>query len=249
VWHALSRKATPPPAAALPVAVAPTAPTQPKPPDQETVFWESVRNSTSRVELEAYLAKYPNGTFAPLARARLAQLAAAAPPPERKPAPEPPRPAAPKPAAASAPASTVTSTPPRPPPAAAPAPVKPPPVAAAPPKPPPVPTRFDGTWDAKLACEAYGELPAGGPGFAAEVRGGEARINLGTAGQPGHLRLQGKVADDDALALAGVVISAARAAGGREAPANFTGRFNGRSYEGRGTLGPRKCGLTMARTG
>jgi predicted Ser/Thr protein kinase len=246
VWHALSRKAAPP-AATPPVAVAPAAPTQPKAPDQETVFWESVRNSTSRVELEAYLARYPNGTFAPLARARLAQLAAPAPPPERKPAPEPPRPAAAKPAAASAPPA-----PAKPPPAAAPAPVKPPPVAAAPvapPRPPPVPTRFDGTWDAKLACEAYGELPAGGPAFLAEVRGGEARINLGTAGQPGHLRLQGKVADDDALALAGVVISAARAAGGRETPANFTGRFNGRSYEGRGALGPRKCGLTMARTG
>jgi serine/threonine-protein kinase len=246
VWHAMSRKSAPPALVTPPVAAAPAAPAAPKagPSDQETVFWESVRNSTNRVELEAYLAKYPNGTFAPLARARLAQLAAAAAPPERKPAAEPPRPAVPKAAATPAPA------PARPPPAAAPVPVKPPPVAAAPPAPPkpaPVPTRFDGTWDAKLACEAYGELPAGGPAFVAEVRGGEARINLGTAGQPGHLRLQGKVADDDALKLAGVVISAARAAGGRETPASFAGRFNGRSYEGRGTLGPRKCGLTMTR--
>jgi predicted Ser/Thr protein kinase len=249
VWHALSRKAAPPPAVTPPVAVAPAVPVPPKAaaPDQETVFWESVRNSTNRVELEAYLAKYPSGTFAPLARARIAQLAAAAAPPERKPAPEPPRTSAPKPAAASAPASTVTPPAAKPPPVAAPAPVKPPPVAAAPPRPPPVPTRFDGAWDAKLACEAYGELPAGGPAFAAEVRGGEARINIGTAGQPGYLRLQGKVADDDALALSGTVISAARAAAGREAPANFTGRFNGRSYDGRGTLGPRKCGLTMTR--
>ena len=115
--------------------------------------------------------------------------------------------------------------------------------------PKPVPTRFDGTWDARLACEAYGELPPGGPAFTAEVRGGEARVNLGTPGQPGHLRLQGQLAEDDRLALAGIVISAARAAGGREAPARFDGRFNTRSYEARGTLGPRKCTLAMTRAG
>ncbi|MGH8680363.1 MAG: serine/threonine-protein kinase, partial [Burkholderiales bacterium] len=80
VWQAVSRKAAPPPGPAAPVAAAPAAPAQPTttPSDRETVFWESVRNSTRRVELEAYLAKYPNGTFAPLARARIAALAAAA---------------------------------------------------------------------------------------------------------------------------------------------------------------------------
>jgi hypothetical protein len=40
----------------------------------EILFWESVRNSRSAGELEAYLQQYPNGTFAPLARERLKSL-------------------------------------------------------------------------------------------------------------------------------------------------------------------------------
>jgi hypothetical protein len=40
----------------------------------ETVFWETVRPSTDPADFRAYLEKYPNGTFAPLARNRLAAL-------------------------------------------------------------------------------------------------------------------------------------------------------------------------------
>ncbi len=261
VWLALSRKAAPPPTPAAPLAAAPAAAATATPSDQETVFWESVRNSTNRVELEAYLARYPNGAFAPLARARIASLAAtAAPPaPERKPPLEPPRPAAQRPLAASTPPPTAVPAPVKPPVAersplaeprspAAPKPVAPrPEVVAA--RPPPDAARFDGSWEAQLACEAFGELPAGGPAFTVDVRTGAAKVNLGTPGKPGHLRLEGKLADDDRLALAGVAISAARAYYGRELTARFDGRFNGRSYEGRGTLGPRKCGLTMTRAG
>jgi serine/threonine-protein kinase len=94
------RRAAPPPTPSEPVAAAPTAPAPPSrpQPDQEVVFWESVRNSTSPAELEAYIAKYPDGGFTPLARARLetlaaaeakAKLAAAATPaPERKAPPD-----------------------------------------------------------------------------------------------------------------------------------------------------------------
>jgi hypothetical protein len=305
VWQAVSRKAAP----VEPVATAPAAPSPrtTTPPDQETVFWESVRNSTNRVELEAYLAKYPNGAFAPLARARLATLAAAAPAPDRKPAPEWPRPGARKPGGAGSDSAPIPA---RPQPdqeallwasvrnssdpaelrgylaqypdgrfaplarqrlAALRAAAATPPVAersapaderaAAPPKPgppraeavaarpPPNPARFDGSWEAQLACEAFGELPPGGPAFAVEVRTGAAKVNLGTPGKPGHLRLEGKIADDDRLALAGIAISAARSYYGRELAARFDGRFNGRSYDGRGTLGPRKCALTMTRAG
>ncbi len=79
-WHEYSRKSAPPPPTTAPVTAAPTAPPVPfsRPePDQEVVFWESVRNSSNRAELEAYLGKYPDGAFAALARARLAALAAA----------------------------------------------------------------------------------------------------------------------------------------------------------------------------
>jgi len=99
IWYVSSQKApAPPPApvAAAPAAPAPAAPARSQS-AEEVVFWESVRNSTNRAELEAYLASYPEGTFAPLARARLEALAAAAaapktaavaPPEPRKPAPE-----------------------------------------------------------------------------------------------------------------------------------------------------------------
>jgi hypothetical protein len=40
----------------------------------ETVFWESVRNSTDPADFRAYLEQYPNGRFAPLARNRLNAL-------------------------------------------------------------------------------------------------------------------------------------------------------------------------------
>src|SRR5258708_6654928 len=46
-----------------PVAVAPAV-------DREVVFWESIKNSGNPEDYKAYLAQYPQGTFAPLARNR-----------------------------------------------------------------------------------------------------------------------------------------------------------------------------------
>lgn len=40
----------------------------------EMMFWESVRGSSDPADFRAYLEKYPNGSFAPLARNRLAAL-------------------------------------------------------------------------------------------------------------------------------------------------------------------------------
>ena len=45
---------------------------------QETVFWASIRESLNPSDAEAFLAAFPNGTFAPLARNRLAALRAGA---------------------------------------------------------------------------------------------------------------------------------------------------------------------------
>lgn len=47
----------------------------------EITFWESIKDSTHASDFEAYLQSYPNGRFAPLARARLARLKEAAPKP------------------------------------------------------------------------------------------------------------------------------------------------------------------------
>jgi len=44
--------------------------------DKEVVFWNSIKDSASPGQFEAYLAQFPDGTFAPLARVRLAELTA-----------------------------------------------------------------------------------------------------------------------------------------------------------------------------
>ena len=53
----------------------------------EVAFWNRVRDSTNSDELKAYLEAYPNGAFAPTARARLQQLAPIAQHPQGPPAP------------------------------------------------------------------------------------------------------------------------------------------------------------------
>jgi hypothetical protein len=82
------------PATPAPVAVAPP----PRDDRAEILFWESIHEDNAPADLRAYLERFPNGTFAPLARARLAALqprptALAAvvpvPLPVQPPAPEP----------------------------------------------------------------------------------------------------------------------------------------------------------------
>ena len=47
---------------------------------EEMLFWQSVKDSRTAGEIEAYLKRYPSGVFADLARARLAELAHPPPP-------------------------------------------------------------------------------------------------------------------------------------------------------------------------
>ncbi len=67
-------------------------------PDKETVFWQSIQASDDPDMFEAYLEQYPNGSFAPLARAKVKKLARAQ---AVSPAPAPSRPAERRPALAS----------------------------------------------------------------------------------------------------------------------------------------------------
>ncbi|KAI5913041.1 hypothetical protein PA01_18595 [Azoarcus sp. PA01] len=71
----------------------------------ELTFWDSIKDSEHASDYEAYLKAYPNGRFAPLARARIERLRAAAPKVEPPPAPRPTPPAAerPRPAPAAPP--------------------------------------------------------------------------------------------------------------------------------------------------
>lgn len=51
----------------------------------ELTFWESIKDSNHAADYEAYLQSYPNGRFAPLARARVQRLKAQAPSPQAAP--------------------------------------------------------------------------------------------------------------------------------------------------------------------
>jgi hypothetical protein len=100
----LAAKPATPPAPSAPEAkpatpdAKPPAPaatdTPPRGADQETVFWQSIQNSKNAADFKDYLARWPSGTFAELAKRRIAELEKAtdvtppAPPPE-KPAPQP----------------------------------------------------------------------------------------------------------------------------------------------------------------
>ncbi|HSE00315.1 MAG TPA: serine/threonine-protein kinase [Burkholderiales bacterium] len=214
LWLLLSQRAAPPPPAAEHTAAAPKTGR----PEQEALFWESVRNSSSPAELNAYLAQYPDGTFAPLARARLEALAAA----EAKRA-----------ADIKAKAAVAAAAPKTAPPAAA------QPAASA--------GRFDGAWTARFTCEAFEDRPAGSWNGPAEIRSGEVLVSWGKPGEPGSGNLQGKVAQDDRVALAGTGITRRKASLGQAYRARFDGRFGTRGYESSGTLGKRKCTLALTR--
>ena len=55
-------------------------PAAPKPAlEADSLFWDSVRNSANAGDIKAYLDKFPQGTFADLARSRLAGLSAPSP--------------------------------------------------------------------------------------------------------------------------------------------------------------------------
>jgi uncharacterized caspase-like protein len=78
---------TPPPPVAAPSPV-------PGAPSLELAFWESMKGSSDPGELQAYIQRFPEGTFVPLAQARVAALATPIAPPA-DPAPPPMQQAAP----------------------------------------------------------------------------------------------------------------------------------------------------------
>ncbi|MEQ9328723.1 MAG: SUMF1/EgtB/PvdO family nonheme iron enzyme [Rhodospirillales bacterium] len=61
-------------APAAPSAPAASAPAPTAGLDKEVVFWQSIQSSRDASLYEAYLAQFPDGTFAPLARAKIASL-------------------------------------------------------------------------------------------------------------------------------------------------------------------------------
>jgi hypothetical protein len=68
---------------------------------------------------------------------------------------------------------------------------------------------FDGTWKTRLACPAKGNTDGYTWEFPSVVSAGNLRGEHGSAGQPGYLRIEGKIAADGSakLAASGIVAS------------------------------------------
>jgi uncharacterized caspase-like protein len=69
------------------------APPEASAPAYELAYWNSIKDSTNVLELEAYLKAYPNGTFVALAKLRIAELQRQAMPAQPDPRPSSPPPA------------------------------------------------------------------------------------------------------------------------------------------------------------
>jgi formylglycine-generating enzyme required for sulfatase activity len=78
--------------AAAPQPPGTTPPVPPAPvPDPETVFWQSIRDSKNAADYREYVRRWPDGTFAELAKRRIAELEKAASVEPPKPAPVEPK--------------------------------------------------------------------------------------------------------------------------------------------------------------
>jgi hypothetical protein len=177
----------------------------------ELAFWDSVKDSTSAADYRAYLEAFPDGSFAPLARVRLAALSPKTPPPEKaEPAPArqaraepeaapPPLPAPkprPPPALAAAAPRMAEPPPPAPPPAASPPTTPPQQEARIPPVPRPAALKACPTAGTRITISAGDVLTFGaGKDFVCDLgQGIPDRQLLGfVAGpDPRHIRWQGK---------------------------------------------------------
>jgi hypothetical protein len=69
---------------------------------------------------------------------------------------------------------------------------------------------YDGDWSTKLTCPAKGNTEGYTWQFAGVIRNSNFRGERGTAGQPGYLLIQGKIAEDGSAKLSATGIVASR---------------------------------------
>ncbi len=100
--------------------------------------------------------------------------------------------------------------------------------------------RFDGKWLTTLTCPEKGKTQGYTWHFPSMVKDGNLRGEHGTAGEPGYLLIEGKIADDGAakLSATGKVVSRTYATGvfvtqGSDYGYDIKAQFN--ETEGRGT--------------
>ena len=70
--------------------------------------------------------------------------------------------------------------------------------------------RFDGNWQTTLTCPAKGETDGYTWKFPSAIQNGSLRGEHGTAGEPGYLLIEGKVAEDGNAKLSANGIVASR---------------------------------------
>jgi predicted Ser/Thr protein kinase len=228
------KAATAPPAAERrapekPSPVEPRAAAKPDP-GQEALFWESVRASSNPAELKAYLERYPQGTFAPLARARLDAIAAT----EAKAAAEPKLNLPPKPGSEQA-----TLRVPQGADAAAKLPAAPASTAR----------HYAGPWKGSISCDALEDTGPFTSPVSVAVNDATFVLERGKRDQPGYFMLRGTPDPDGRLQLLGTGISGMPKYRGKPYNAGFNGRFDGERYDAPGRLGSRNCVLSISRAG
>jgi hypothetical protein len=120
------------------------------------------------------------------------------------------------------------------------------------------PPRFDGKWLTKLTCPAKGNTEGYTWQFVSVVQNSGFRGERGTAGEPGYLLIEGKIAEDGSakLSATGIVASREYARGvfahkGEEYSYNIKAKFQdkegtGARDTGLGIVG-RPCTLDFAK--
>ena len=118
--------------------------------------------------------------------------------------------------------------------------------------------KFDGNWLTKLTCPAKGKTEGYTWQFPSVVTGGNLRGERGTAGEPGYLLIEGKIAEDGKAKLSanGIVASRKYARGitahsGEDYSYNIKAQFKetegtGTRDEGLGIVG-RPCTFEFAK--
>jgi hypothetical protein len=87
--------------------------------------------------------------------------------------------------------------------------------------------RFDGKWATKLTCPQKGKTDGYTWQFTSVIQNANLRGERGTAGEPGYLLIEGKIADDGSAKLSANGVVASR----KYAPGIFTGKGDEYSYK------------------
>lgn len=228
------------------VAVSTAVPPVPSPaaasanfaPAMELAFWDTIKHSQNPADFREYLAQFPNGRFAGLARIRMK-----APPPTISTSAVPPA-APPKtnPVTQSSPSGD-TAPPPRNRPAPTGARTGTQSAAVA-----PGPTRepVARQWLGKVSCERYGSYAPSNIYPRVEVDGDAFKVSTGNPDQPGNFEVYGTRRSNGDMRLDGRGTATGGGMSHRPFSVYFSGSFSDGRYEAKGQMGGRGCRIVLS---